>query len=158
MHGTRGGPRQVQYSLSEAHACPAPSPTLPPPPFLDFAAAQSALAQALQTLALLGNDGAAAAAPMAPAIQPAMDLSNLAALLSLEASGAQLNAAAAAVRPQVRLLCRQQRGSSAGGWSRAYTSFLLCAAEGVPPFLTSVSTLRLHPACSPSPCTSLWAA
>lgn len=56
--------------------------------------------QALQTLALLGNEGGApGGAPMGAQQAQAVDLSNLAALLSLESTGSQLNAAAAA-RPQ----------------------------------------------------------
>ncbi|PSC71688.1 RNA-binding Musashi-like protein 1 isoform B [Micractinium conductrix] len=96
-------------------------------------AAQSALAQALQTLALLGNDGAAAAAPMAPAIQPAMDLSNLAALLSLEASGAQLNAAAAAVRPQPFPM-HQPVGGMNGYEAGAPLTGRFAGAPALPPF------------------------
>ena len=61
-------------------------------------AAQSALVQALQTLALLEPAGGAPplAVPQAPAPAPAVDLSELAALLSLQES-----AAAAQARPQV---------------------------------------------------------
>ncbi|KAL4420684.1 hypothetical protein ABPG75_010340 [Micractinium tetrahymenae] len=63
-------------------------------------AAQSALVQALQTLALLGDGPGAPPAPLAPqapAPAAALDLSNLAALLSLENAGAQLGAS---TRPQ----------------------------------------------------------
>ena len=90
-------------------------------------AAQSALVQALQTLALLG-DGAAAAPgsqpPLAPT--PAVDLNNLAALLSLEGGAAQMQAP----RPQVRVCCS---AACRCGRSPAVRIVAAPAAQGPPP-------------------------
>lgn len=95
--------------------------------------------QALQTLALLG-DGASAAPP-APA--PALDLSNLAALLSLENAGAALGAAA---RPQVCVAAtegkprRHNSSRAAGG----------CApVPALPASPVLLSTIPAFPPCPP---------
>lgn len=90
-------------SLWHPPSC-ADHPRLSAPPRLLAAAAQNALVQALQTLALLGNDAGTGGVPPPPAQvapQPAVDLNNLAALLQLESAAAANAQLGASARPQV---------------------------------------------------------